>query len=582
MKRRRLLIAALVLVGGTVTVALIWWHRGGSRPTNIGDLSAYHEQARHGLPTDPAIEKIVYLDQGWSPADSLDFYSRTQGSRLVPYDWFLAIEQPDGEKLFRDNEHIRALGYLPQRAHDLNPDGLPVGFVKDADPEHGDWVGLTCAACHTAEVHYNNVAIRVDGGPTLADIQQLLARLTAAIDRTLDDPSKFTRFAERVGASDRGKLRRELENAAKLRHEFDARNRTPHSYGRGRLDAFGHIVNQVLVVDLAVGAPNQARPPDAPVSYPFLWDTPHHDFVQWNAIARNKILGSDSLGGLARNVGEVLGVFGEVHVSPPGTATIFTGYRSSIRIPDLIHLEGLVRKLQSPQWPEQFPPIDADKAAAGRQLFDQHCVRCHAHIDRANPEREVVAVKTPLRVVGTDPRMAVNFATRTGKTGRLEGRREYFVVGERFGPEARADAMIVHTIAGVILNSPWKQYRDASLRELRDRDQSDDPNSMLVYKARPLNGIWATAPYLHNGSVPNLYQLLQPSAARVKDFHVGSREFDPVRVGFATTPVAGSFRFRTTDDEGRPIPGNSNAGHDYGTALTEDQRWQLIEYLKAQ
>jgi hypothetical protein len=122
--------------------------------------------------------------------------------------------------------------------------------------------------------------------------------------------------------------------------------------------------------------------------------------------------------------------------------------------------------------------------------------------------------------------------------------------------------MIVHTIAGVILHSPWKQYRDASLRELRDRDQVDDINSMLVYKTRPLNGIWATAPYLHNGSVPNLYQLLKPSAERIAAFDVGSREFDPVHVGFVATPGAGSFQFRTTDDTGKPIPGNSNAGHE--------------------
>src|SRR5262249_52312267 len=157
----------------------------------------------------------------------------SQGSRLVPYDWFLAFEQPDNERLFRDNDHIRGLGYLPQLPHDLNRDGLPIGFVKDTDSERGDSLGLTCAACHTAEIHWNKVAIRIDGGPTLADVQQLLASLTAAIDRTLVEPAKFARFAERLGAGDRGKLRRELENAAKLRHEFDARNETPHPYGRG-------------------------------------------------------------------------------------------------------------------------------------------------------------------------------------------------------------------------------------------------------------------------------------------------------------------------------------------------------------
>ena len=578
MKKRRLVNSAVVL-GASLTIGLIWWHRP-SNPTNLGDLSGYNEQIRHALPADPEIERVVYLEQGWSPADSLDFYSRTQGSRLVPYDWFLALEQPDNDKLFRDNEHIRSLGYLVQRSHDWNPDGLPVGFVNDTDPDRGNWIGLTCAACHTGEIHHNKAAYRIDGAPTLADIQRLLARLTEAIERTLDDSAKFERFATRLGSNKQPEVRRELQAALKQRREFDARNSTPHSYGPGRLDAFGHIVNQVLVVDIGVSSPNQARPPDAPVSYPFLWDTPHHDFVQWNGIARNKILGSDKLGGLARNVGEVLGVFGEVRISPPGTASVFKGYRSSIRIPDLIHLENLVRKLQSPQWPAEFRPIDQQKAEAGRQLFDRHCVRCHAHIDRTNPAREVVAIKTPLKTVGTDPRMATNFATRAGKTGRIEGRKEYFIAGERFGPEARADAMIVHTIAGVILNSPWKQYRDANLRELRHRHQDDDINSILVYKARPLNGIWSTAPYLHNGSVPNLYQLLKPSAERTADFPVGSREFDPVNVGFVSTPSPGAFRFRTTDDAGNPIPGNSNAGHEYGTTLDDEQRWQLIEFLK--
>ena len=218
--RRRMLAIAALSIGAVVTLGLCWWHRGGTKPTDIGDLSAYKEQSRHGLPAEPEIERIVYLDQGWSPADSLDFYSRTQGSRLVPYSWFLALEQPDSEELFRANEHVRALGYLPQQPHELNPDGLPVGFVKDPDPDRGDSLGLTCAACHTAEIHYNKTAIRIDGGPTLADIQQLLARLTAAIDRTLADSAKFERFAERLGASNRAELRRELGNAAKLRREF--------------------------------------------------------------------------------------------------------------------------------------------------------------------------------------------------------------------------------------------------------------------------------------------------------------------------------------------------------------------------
>ena len=94
-----------------------------------------------------------------------------------------------------------------------------------------------------------------------------------------------------------------------------------------------------------------------------------------------------------------------------------------------------------------------------------------------------------------------------------------------------------------------------------------------AYKARPLNGIWATAPYLHNGSVPNLDELLKAPGKRVKTFRVGSREFDPENVGFVTTE--GEFTLDTT------LPGNSNAGHHYEIEFSEDQRKQLIEYMKS-
>jgi hypothetical protein len=103
------------------------------------------------------------------------------------------------------------------------------------------------------------------------------------------------------------------------------------------------------------------------------------------------------------------------------------------------------------------------------------------------------------------------------------------------------------------------------------RAQTFEPRS---YKARPLNGIWATAPYLHNGSVPNLWQLLQPADKRVKEFYVGSREIDPVNVGLDAAPYPGGYKFDTT------LPSNSNAGHTYGTTLTDDQKWALIEYMK--
>lgn len=111
----------------------------------------------------------------------------------------------------------------------------------------------------------------------------------------------------------------------------------------------------------------------------------------------------------------------------------------------------------------------------------------------------------------------------------------------------------------------------------------------LKYKARPLNGIWATAPYLHNGSVPNLWELLQAPKDRVKSFWVGSRKFDAKRVGFETgrgeAGTNGSkFCVNESCDDGpdaKIMLGNSNLGHDYaGGQYTDQQKWDIIEYMK--
>ncbi len=103
----------------------------------------------------------------------------------------------------------------------------------------------------------------------------------------------------------------------------------------------------------------------------------------------------------------------------------------------------------------------------------------------------------------------------------------------------------------------------------------DGEGPKLQYKARPLNGIWATAPYLHNGSVPNLSELLLPPEQRSKKFAVGRREFDPQNVGFQTADAPGTFTFDTAR------AGNSNSGHDCGTTRSADDRKALLEYLKS-
>ena len=116
------------------------------------------------------------------------------------------------------------------------------------------------------------------------------------------------------------------------------------------------------------------------------------------------------------------------------------------------------------------------------------------------------------------------------------------------------------------------------------RELPAPPSPEGVYKAAPRDGVWATAPFMHNGSVPNLYEMLIPAAERTKKFYLGG-DFDPVKVGLDTTATSGTFLMDTT------LLGNSNAGHSFqngprgegtiGPLLTDDQRWALVEYLKS-
>ena len=130
-------------------------------------------------------------------------------------------------------------------------------------------------------------------------------------------------------------------------------------------------------------------------------------------------------------------------------------------------------------------------------------------------------------------------------------------------------------------SNPWKSWIPFDTTEADryvDFESADENNiskeqSLRVYKGRPLNGIWATAPYLHNGSVPNLYELFLPSSCedkegrqleqgrscRSKIFTVGNRELDIERVGFTQLDTS-KFPELVFDTS---LLGNSNKGHEY-------------------
>lgn len=196
----------------------------------------------------------------------------------------------------------------------------------------------------------------------------------------------------------------------------------------------------------------------------------------------------------------------------------------SIALPQLGRVEQWITNLQPPRYPLR---IDAALAGRGQTVFTQHCASCHA----SGGVRAGSVI--PVAEIGTD-------------THRLE--------------------MWTRDSA-----SAYNAYADGYPWDFSAFRKTDG------YIAVPLDGVWLRGPYLHNGSVPSLVDLLEPPERRPTVFSRGYDLFDPARVGFVSEgPIAQRIgtRYDTT------LPGNSNRGHTYGTALTADDKRALLEFLK--
>lgn len=286
--------------------------------------------------------------------------------------------------------------------------------------------------------------------------------------------------------------------------------------------------------------------------------------------------------------GEVIIVFGRASVTRQDGGFHFD---SSADLESLRSIYYTTEVLRPPKWPaEILGKIDMAKAARGERIYvREQCVTCHANrpYPRTDPspwgKQFVKTQPTPIDDVGTEPEYAKYFVTRKASPGILAP----VFRGTPFeGQQEIPAAILFLTILQQITNAEIDRLDLTSEeeRKLKARMPTGLPKtprevrqlveSLLVYKAAPTPGIWSTAPYLHNGSVPNLYQLLLPPHQRDKKFYLGNREFDPKHVGYRTEPFEDGYKFDTQ------LPGFSNIGHTYGTDITDKERWELLEYLK--
>ena len=532
-------------------------------------------------------DNVIHLNQAWSQDDREWYYHFSQGAAVISYDVFLNLEAAGGQDLFRSDSNSIRNGLIPEAANQFNPDALPIGISKTtvATPVKGwpagDYAGVNCAACHVGEWDYKGKHVRIDGGTgNKIDIIGYIHALDDAMQATLSDSAKFDRLAVRLKATSpdaKDKLRKRFESDAGRIHHYRTRTTvSATAWGPGRMDAIGLIVNRVTA-DLP-DIPENWSTPNAPTKPPFLWNSPQGLWTQWRGVQQDPIY---------RNLVETMGVFMPIDLTSKSPAEGM--FQSNAALLDLQRVEHQLARLAPPSWPEDvFGKIDREKAKAGKALFVSICSGCHNVWPYTWSEpnkygkRFVLVGLVPQSLVGTDPeqfRMMRPYAI-TGQLakylpGELRGK-DILPTGDLYDGNAR---MVLETALSKLKLTP---DQEANIHGYRVYPLPLPP--VGVYKAAPRDGVWATPPFLHNGSVPNLYEMLLPAAERTKKFCVG-HEFDPVKVGIDTTCGPGAFQVDTA------LLGNSNAGHSFqdgprgngviGPLLTDEQRWALVEYLKS-
>ncbi|MDP3717776.1 MAG: cytochrome c [Acidobacteriota bacterium] len=466
-------------------------------------------------------------------------------------------------------------------------------------------------------------------------------------------------LGEEAYSRGKSELRRQMWAFLKAGVDFFAMEQFNHLYptaeGFGRLDAVGRISNTVFGQNLDRKNLHVA---DAPVSFPYLWNIWKFDWVQYLAfvsqpMARNvgEALGVGASYKLIDRYGRPLPAAEQFRTSIrfDGIHQIESALQKLKPPPWPEDLLGPIDQAKASRGRELFqnhcqgchgPHVAADaikmRDAPGK-----------------GPDAPQWTIKTiDIRDIGTDPTAVLNATQilvdlsraglpidrvralmgdqlqqlqersasaiaqlkndiRSADAAQRAALQKVLADAERYAPTAdsiqrRLDSINLSAVSipdglnilGLLVRDRYYTEHGFTKADRECYDgfgTLDMPEANTGYKPRPIAGVWATPPFLHNGSVPTLYHLLSPASERPRKFFVGRREFDPVNVGFVTEPLSkGGFWFDTR------VRGNANTGHEFragyvpydpqhpervqygviGPELTMEQRYDLIEYLK--
>ena len=336
--------------------------------------------------------------------------------------------------------------------------------------------------------------------------------------------------------------------------------------GPARFDAFDRLANAVIK---NVSGLNY----DAPVRYPPCWGMKYTAMVHYNANTNAVLM---------RNAGEAVGL---------GAVVTSDQWDSSVNFKNLDRIEKLFYDIKIPQWEKLFADqpqlaVKKDLLARGQQLYEQSCKSCHETQDRVGPTNKLYMDHLySFQMIGTDPKQGTNLdpigeVMNKDLRALTLGTRGRFYDKYGIGEEQRKEWELRDIRGGEFFR--WTHNGDSTQQALYGNNYGDVQPG-LGYRARHLAGMWAAAPFLHNGSVPTLQDLLSPSAKRPKYWRMHGYDYDTDRMGVKAIPASGGGDPMDRELFDSTLPGNDNHGHEgpeFGTTLSSQDKAALIEYLK--
>jgi len=489
----------------------------------------------------------------WSQQD-LDFFLHgSMSTEVVPETVLRAFIKTYPDLFPKDD--LSNLGLIPDPKF-----GWPIGLSRKEVPHLGGLsaVGINCASCHVGEITppTGGANIRVLGMTAQFDVEGFFGAVIISTFRT-SDPANMKKFlAAYLAASDPIEGQRmqdffantwqaqEQKTIAAISddpsgskgispgalhslnsHELTFSHRELASadfakLSRSMLKLFHNMRAALHVPD----SPPPASPPNGPgrndpwriLSYSLLGIVTEPAQVKfgivWNEDQRMWVHDDGNTHSpIVRNLAAALGL---------GAPLI--GHHGELDYAALQRHTALSQVIRPPHYPWA---IDKTASESGAKIYAANCASCH---DGTQTDTRLY----PIAEIQTDPNRAKIFTPEVA-----EGFNKFFAELQITGYEPPPPPL----------------------------------RSTGKYWSPSLAGVWARAPYLHNGSVRTMTELLMPPAARAKTFHRGSRVFDAVQMGYLDE---GAYVLDTTG------AGNLNTGHDYGTKLTADEKLELIEYLK--